>query len=279
MIMGSNIAIEKLSKDNYDSWKLQIEAILVKNDHWNFVTGAERKPEVTGDADNATAVAKWISNDQKAKADIILSIHPSELSQIKNCKLHTNSGLNCKVTANNFTVTFQRNHTSVLNSKNESVLIAKREKGLYYVTAIVESVSIVNEIEHWHQKFGHLNEKDLQKLQVQNMVSGMNFKPNDTLTDCKQTAIPFTKEPKNRSSQLLSVIHSDLCGPMRVDSIGRTFYFATFIYDCSRFVHAYFLRSKDEVKSAFLEFKAYIENKLNCKIKTLRTTKGLSMLD
>ncbi|GBM98018.1 Intersectin-1 [Araneus ventricosus] len=39
-----------------------------------------------GDAENATAVTKWISDDQKAKADIILSIHPSELSQIKNCK-------------------------------------------------------------------------------------------------------------------------------------------------------------------------------------------------
>ncbi|GBM98016.1 Retrovirus-related Pol polyprotein from transposon TNT 1-94 [Araneus ventricosus] len=113
------------------------------------------------------------------------------------------------------------------------------------------------------------------------MVYGINFKPNDTLTDCKvciqgkQTATPFSKEPKNRSSQLLSVIHSDLCGPMHVESIGRSFYFATFIDDCSRFVHVYFLRSKDEVKSAFLEFKAYIENKLNCKIKTLRTDQGL----
>ncbi|GBM04026.1 Retrovirus-related Pol polyprotein from transposon TNT 1-94 [Araneus ventricosus] len=62
---------------------------------------------------------------------------------------------------------------------------------------------------------------------------------------------------------------------MRIESIGRSFYFATFIDDCSRFVHVYFLRSKDEVKSAFLEFKAYIENKLNCKIKTLRTDQGL----
>ncbi|GBM95568.1 Retrovirus-related Pol polyprotein from transposon TNT 1-94, partial [Araneus ventricosus] len=186
-----------------------------------------------------------------------------------------------KVTANNFTVKFQQNHASVINSKNETVLISKREKGLYYVTAIVESVSIVKEIEQWHQKFGYLNEKDLKKLQAQNMVYGMNFKPNDTLTDCKvciqgkQTAAPFSKEPKHRSSQLLSVIHSDLCGPMRVESIGRSFYFATFIDDCSRFVHVYFLRSKDEVKPAFLEFKAYIENKLNCKIKTLRTDQGL----
>ncbi|GBL74430.1 Retrovirus-related Pol polyprotein from transposon TNT 1-94 [Araneus ventricosus] len=62
---------------------------------------------------------------------------------------------------------------------------------------------------------------------------------------------------------------------MLVESIGRSFYFETFIDDNSRFVHVYFLRSKDDVKSAFLEFKAYIENKLNCKIKTLRTAQGL----
>ncbi|GBL96015.1 Retrovirus-related Pol polyprotein from transposon TNT 1-94 [Araneus ventricosus] len=62
---------------------------------------------------------------------------------------------------------------------------------------------------------------------------------------------------------------------MGVESIGRSFYFATFIDDCSRFVHVYFLRSKDDVKSAFLEFKSYIENKLNFKIKTLRTDQGL----
>ncbi|GBM85899.1 Retrovirus-related Pol polyprotein from transposon TNT 1-94 [Araneus ventricosus] len=186
-----------------------------------------------------------------------------------------------KLTANNFTVKFQRNHANVIHSKNKTVIIAKREKEFYYLTAIVESMSIVKEIEQRHQKFGHLNEKDLKKLQAQNIVYGMNFKPNDTLTDCKvciqgkQTATPFSKEPKNRSSQLLSEKHSDLCGAMRVESIGKSFDFATFIDDCSRLVHVYFLRSKDEVKSAFLEFKAYIENKLNCKIKTLRTDQGL----
>ncbi|GBM29714.1 hypothetical protein AVEN_156900-1 [Araneus ventricosus] len=67
------------------------------------------------------------------------------------------------VATHNFTVKLQRNHASVINFKNEIVLMAKREKVLYYVTAIVESVSIVKEVEQWHQKFGHLNEKDLKK--------------------------------------------------------------------------------------------------------------------
>lgn len=75
------MTIEKLGKDNYDTWKLQIEAILIKNDHWNYVSGDEKKP-TEGDDE----IAKWISNDQKARADIILSINPSELTHVKSCK-------------------------------------------------------------------------------------------------------------------------------------------------------------------------------------------------
>lgn len=29
--------IEKLQKDNFDTWKLQMCAILIKNDHWEYV--------------------------------------------------------------------------------------------------------------------------------------------------------------------------------------------------------------------------------------------------
>ena len=72
--------IQKLGKENYDTWKLQVEAILVKNDHWNFVIGTEQKP--TTDEEK---IAKWISTDQKAKADIILSMCPSELCHVKQC--------------------------------------------------------------------------------------------------------------------------------------------------------------------------------------------------
>ena len=42
--------IKKLRKENFDSWKLQIEAILIKNDHWDYVTGASIRPDA-GSAD------------------------------------------------------------------------------------------------------------------------------------------------------------------------------------------------------------------------------------
>lgn len=79
--MTSIMKIEPLNAENYDTWKLQMEAILVKNDTWSYVDGTKVKPE-TGD----TEIALWKNKDAKAKADIILSISTSELNIIRGCE-------------------------------------------------------------------------------------------------------------------------------------------------------------------------------------------------
>lgn len=75
--MSQFSSIVKLNKDNYGTCKIQIEAILIKNDVLDYDNGKSVKPKT----DNA----EWIKDDQKAKADIILSMDPSELSHVKNC--------------------------------------------------------------------------------------------------------------------------------------------------------------------------------------------------
>nr|XP_012134903.1 PREDICTED: uncharacterized protein LOC105661794 [Megachile rotundata] len=82
--MNSTTRIEPLNKDNYDTWKMQIEAILIKNDLWQYVSGDIKKPEET--EQNRTKIEEWIRNDKKAKADIILCVSPSELTQLKGCE-------------------------------------------------------------------------------------------------------------------------------------------------------------------------------------------------
>jgi hypothetical protein len=37
--------IELLNKDNFDTWKLQIQAVLIKCDLWDYVNGDKAKPE------------------------------------------------------------------------------------------------------------------------------------------------------------------------------------------------------------------------------------------
>ena len=79
--------IETLNKENYDTWKLQMQAVLVKNDAWAYVSGILVRPtHVTGEAVATNAMTQWNINDSKAKSDIILSICPSELKQIKGCE-------------------------------------------------------------------------------------------------------------------------------------------------------------------------------------------------
>ncbi|KAG5326833.1 COPIA protein, partial [Acromyrmex heyeri] len=72
--------IEYLSKNNYDTWKMQMQAVLVLNEQWLYVNDTKTRLQIEAD------VPMWELADQKAKADIILSISPSELCHVKHCQ-------------------------------------------------------------------------------------------------------------------------------------------------------------------------------------------------
>jgi len=83
--------IEVLTKENYDTWKMQAKALLTKNDLWEYVSGdIVLPPPGVGDPAtvNAAEAARAVfrRNDKKARSDLILSIHPSELQQIRGCE-------------------------------------------------------------------------------------------------------------------------------------------------------------------------------------------------
>lgn len=63
--MAGVVRIEPLNADNYDTWKLHMRAVLIKNDLWAYVNGNNECP-----ADRAAA-ALWKTHNEKACADII----------------------------------------------------------------------------------------------------------------------------------------------------------------------------------------------------------------
>lgn len=78
--------IEMLGRNNYDTWSIQVEALLIKENLWDYVSGKKSKPEIRLGAQSAERqliLDKWIAQDKKAKSDLILSISPSELKQIE----------------------------------------------------------------------------------------------------------------------------------------------------------------------------------------------------
>ena len=58
---------------------------------------------------------------------------------------------------------------------------------------------------------------------------------------------------------MLELVHSDICGPMKVTSLGGASYFVTFIDEFSRKVWAYTLKTKNQVLDKFKEFQASVE--------------------
>ncbi|GBL72936.1 hypothetical protein AVEN_128119-1 [Araneus ventricosus] len=75
----SQARIEALSKSNFERWKLQMEAMLIKNDRFKYVL------EVAPSTEPKEAYDSWKIEDSKTKADLILCIQPSELKLVKNC--------------------------------------------------------------------------------------------------------------------------------------------------------------------------------------------------
>ncbi|CAB4021584.1 Retrovirus-related Pol poly from transposon TNT 1-94, partial [Paramuricea clavata] len=135
-------------------------------------------------------------------------------------------------------------------------------------------------LEQWHCRFGHLNFGYVNKLAQGNLVNGMNYSNGKVSQECEACAqakmhrIPFPKQSTKKTSRPLELIHSDLCGPMNVDSIGGSKYVLTFTDDHTRYVTVYFLKSKSEVLSKFEEYVTMVENATGLKVQNLRTDNG-----
>lgn len=81
-------------------------------------------------------------------------------------------------------------------------------------------------------------------------------------------------KPVGEIRSKLQCVHSDVCGPMPMESIGRRKYFVTFIDDYSRCCSVYFVQHKSEVLEKFKEFEAATTNDSGKAIGTLRTDNG-----
>ncbi|GJX83504.1 retrotransposon protein, putative, ty1-copia subclass [Tanacetum coccineum] len=89
----------------------------------------------------------------------------------------------------------------------------------------------------------------------------------------KMTRKSFPHHPK-RATDLLGIIHTDVCGPLRHMSRQGARYFITFTDDYSRYGYVYLFKHKHDVFETFKVFKNEVENQLGNTIKGLRSDRG-----
>ena len=74
-----------------------------------------------------------------------------------------------------------------------------------------------------------------------------------------------------RATDLLEIIHTDVCGPMNIKARDRYHYFLIFTDDLSRYGYIYLMKHKSETFEKFKEFQSEVKNHSNKKIKFLRS--------
>ncbi|URE42102.1 Retrotransposon protein [Musa troglodytarum] len=138
----------------------------------------------------------------------------------------------------------------------------------------VAFVYIVDSCSLWHDRLAHIRTSTIKRMIKCSLI---NYHFND-LHKCKICVkSKMMKKPFKsieRHTNLLDLIHSDICELNGMLTRGDNRYFITFIDDMSRFTYVYLLKHKNGAFNAFKAYKAEVENQLGKKIKVLRSDRG-----
>ena len=87
------------------------------------------------------------------------------------------------------------------------------------------------------------------------------------------TKTPFSGTME-QATDILEIMHTDVCGPMSVEARGGYYHLLTFTDDLSRYGYIYIMKHNSETFQKFKEFQSEVENHRNKKIKFLQSNRG-----
>ncbi|GKD48128.1 retrovirus-related pol polyprotein from transposon TNT 1-94 [Tanacetum coccineum] len=161
----------------------------------------------------------------------------------------------------NLEVAFQKHTCYVHNLDGVDLPFGSRDTNLYTISLddMLKSspiclLSKASKTKSWlyHRRLSHLNFGTINQLAKQGLVRGipkLKFEKDHLCSACslgKSKKSSHKPKADDTNQEKLYLLHMDMCGPMRVESINRKKYILVIVDDYSRFTWVKFLRSKDE---------------------------------
>ncbi|KAI3758991.1 hypothetical protein L6452_06564 [Arctium lappa] len=131
-----------------------------------------------------------------------------------------------------------------------------------------------------HRRLSHLNFRYINKLVSGKLVKGLpklKYEREHLCVACekgKMKRAPHKPKPEPSTSSPLELLHMDLCGPMRTQSLRVKKYVLVIVDDYTRYTWVKFLRSKDETPDVLITFLKTTQVNLQKQVKILRTDNG-----
>ncbi|GJZ50286.1 putative ribonuclease H-like domain-containing protein [Tanacetum coccineum] len=118
----------------------------------------------------------------------------------------------------------------------------------------------------WHRRLSHLNFGAINHLARHGLVRGLlklKFEKNHLCSACaigKSKKHSHKPKTDDTNQEKLFLLHVDLCGPMRVQSVNGKKYILVIVDDYYRFTWVKFLASKDEAPDFIIKFLKMIQS-------------------
>nr|GEW66508.1 hypothetical protein [Tanacetum cinerariifolium] len=151
----------------------------------------------------------------------------------------------------------------------------------------IKRVYYVEGLNHNLFSVGQLCDADLEVAFRKSTCYIRDLKGNDLLTDylcspcelwkAKRKSFQIKTTPS--SKRWLQLLHMDLCGPMRVESINGRKYVLVIVDDYFRYTWTRFLRSKDETLEVLNDFLRLVQRGFHAQVIIVRTDKGTEFLN
>ncbi|GJV40710.1 retrovirus-related pol polyprotein from transposon TNT 1-94, partial [Tanacetum coccineum] len=185
-------------------------------------------------------------------------------------------------------VAFWKSTCYVRDLKGNDLLTSSRRTDLYSIT--LQETNFPNPIclmakasssqaWLWHRRLSHLNFDTINLLSKNDIVNGLSKLKFIKEHLCSSYELGKAKRKSSRSKGRLQLLHMDLCGPMRIESINRKKYVHVTVDDYSRYTWTYFLRSKDETPDVLIDFLRLVQRGLHAQVITVRTDIGTEFLN
>nr|GFA73035.1 retrovirus-related Pol polyprotein from transposon TNT 1-94 [Tanacetum cinerariifolium] len=166
----------------------------------------------------------------------------------------------------------------VVERRNRTLIEAARTMLIYAQAPLflwAEAVATLS-----HLNFGAINH--LARQVLVRGLSKLKFEKDHLCSACamgKSTTKSHKPKSEDTNQEKLYLLHMDLCGPMRVESVNGKKYILVMVDDYSRFTWVKFLRSKDETPMFIIKFLKMIHVRLNVPVRRIRIDNGTEFVN
>ncbi|KAJ9558311.1 hypothetical protein OSB04_012925 [Centaurea solstitialis] len=171
-------------------------------------------------------------------------------------------------------------HELIEGTRRSNLYTVNFRKQRPFTEVCLLSKATFNQNVLWHRRLSHLNYATINQLAKTGLVTGLpslRFTKEQLCSACEMGKIKKSSHKlkvEHNTSKPLQLLHMDLCGPMRVQSINGRKYVLVIVDDFSRYTWVNFLRSKDGASDIIISFIRNVQVRLQLPVQVIRTDNG-----